>query len=164
MTAIETFHKTFGGRWSEIVREPAFQEAMQIANLETIKEIGSLTPEQIKDNGTAILAELKGRLAHENALIELSVAEPRISREPEPEYPSPEEEALEAMKSNGEPPPNPEEVLARFNVPQRTSIPDPEIKPELTVKEKRQQNAAKARAAKQTKYRAKLKKKLQPKP
>lgn len=160
MTALERFQRRFGGKWLAIVQEPAFQEAMMLANVNTIKEIGSLTPEQIKENGVPILAGLAGRLAHEEELIKLSVVEPKSVNDIEATYPNPEDELVE--QTNGQSNGNDESFLSIFqtNVPHETSVPQQP----LTTKEKRQAAAAKARAAKQAKYKARLKARLSKSP
>lgn len=158
MTAIERFQKRFGSKWAAISHDPAFSEALQIANYNTIQWIGTLTAEQIRENGVVILAELKGRLAHEEELIKLSVVEPKSVNDIEATYPNPEDELVE--QTNGTKNGNDEAFLSAFQVDNpatRTDIEQASIDA-ARLKKKRQANAAKARAEKAKKHKAKLSK------
>jgi hypothetical protein len=71
MTEVEEFQKKHGGDWTKIIRSPAFSDAMLLLNLKKMKELTSLNPDQIRANGTEILADLVGHLKHENDLMTL---------------------------------------------------------------------------------------------
>lgn len=73
MTRAE-FQAGHGEQWAAITGNPAFFAAMQVVSAEKLQSISKLTDEQIKEHGTAILADFRGHLGVENALIELAVA------------------------------------------------------------------------------------------
>lgn len=72
MTPTQEFQKSHAEEWSKIIRSPAFSAAFALLNQEKIEKIIELTPEQIKENGIAILADLAGHLKHENDLVTLN--------------------------------------------------------------------------------------------
>lgn len=66
---------------------------MSLVSIEKLEAIKNLTPEQIRDNGAVLLADLSGWLKHEQALLDIPL---RTDKSPtdlgEPTYPNPEEE------------------------------------------------------------------------
>lgn len=96
MSPSEHFQTTHGPEWAGIVGSAAFTAALLLVNAETVQSVAKLTDDQIQAQGQIILADLRGRLAHENALIDLSVIHPDLTNDlPASTYPNPEDEAAE---------------------------------------------------------------------
>lgn len=94
MSSLEAFQGEHGGRWATLIQSPEFNAAMTLVNSEKIQAIASLTDDEIAERGTIILADLRGHLQHENALVGLSELKKLVFQDlGEPTYPSPEEEA-----------------------------------------------------------------------
>ena len=71
VTKIEEWQAAYGDEWSRIVTSPAFTNALWVLHNEKLKEMTTLTPEQIGDHGKERLAEFKGYLTHEEDLLTL---------------------------------------------------------------------------------------------
>lgn len=100
MTPVELFQREHGAEWASLVRSPAFNAALLLVNAETVQAITTLSNEEIEERGKIILADLRGRLAHEAHLISLSVVQTGpLNDLPEATYPDPEDEAEEAADS-----------------------------------------------------------------
>ncbi len=98
-TDLEEFQSQYGGDWLNITRHPAFIAGTQLLNIRKLKEITTLSPEQIEKNGREILSNLVGHLQHEDNLFTLHTqSENSMPVEEQDYYISPEEAAqLEAQ-------------------------------------------------------------------
>lgn len=105
MSDLARFQKQFGAQWSLLVGSREFAAAMTLLNVEKIRAIAELSDEEIATRGTIILADLRGHLKHENALLGLHEVKKFVFQNlPSEEYTDPAEEArLEAERQeNGE--------------------------------------------------------------
>lgn len=100
----EEFQASHGPAWAELTRHPAFFAAMQLVSADKLAAIGRITDDEIRENGTAILADFRGHLQLENALIELavSVGEPAFDLPPE---------TYGADRNDDQPPAEPRETI-----------------------------------------------------
>ncbi len=73
------FQSEHGAAFAQIAAHPAFFAALQFCDSETLTRLSRLTPEQIKENGPAILAEYVGRLKLQNELLALTVPEGELN-------------------------------------------------------------------------------------
>jgi hypothetical protein len=98
-TDLEEFQSQYGGDWLKITQHPAFIAGTQLLNIRKLKEITTLSPEQIEKNGREILSNLVGHLQHEDNLFTLHTqSEQALPIEEQDYYVSPEEAAqLEAQ-------------------------------------------------------------------
>ncbi len=100
---LEEFQALYGADWLNIVRNPAFIAAAQLLNIRKLKGITNLSPEQIKENGCEILANLVGHLKHEDDLFTMQdQKDVRAPIEEEMVYLSPEQQVEQ------------EELLSKF--------------------------------------------------
>ncbi len=91
-TDLEEFQAAYGGDWLQITRNPAFIAGTQLLNIRKLKEITTLSPDQIEKNGREILSNLVGHLQHEDNLFTLhNQSEFKLPVEDMDEYISPEE-------------------------------------------------------------------------
>lgn len=94
MTDLERFQGEHGAAWSATVGSPAFLAAFTLSNLEKIQAIAVLTDDEIEAHGKIILADLRGHLKYETALIGLHERKTFVFGDlPEPDYPNPVVEA-----------------------------------------------------------------------
>ncbi len=98
-TDLEEFQSQYGQDWLQIIKHPAFIAGMQFLNVRKLREVTSLSDEQIEKNGREILSSLRGQLKHEDDLFTLHAqTESVIPVEEQDFYISPEEAAqLEAQ-------------------------------------------------------------------
>ncbi len=98
-TDLEEFQSQYGIEWLQIIKHPAFIAGMQFLNVRKLREVTSLSDEQIEKNGREILASLRGQLKHEDDLFTLHAQSESAMPVEEPDfYISPEEAAqLEAQ-------------------------------------------------------------------
>lgn len=95
----EQFQKQHGEQWAGIVNNPAFLAAMQLCSGDKLKRMATITDAEIAAHGTAILADFRGHLQHENALIDLAVETTDTVFDLPPEtYQSSEEQASEPRR------------------------------------------------------------------
>lgn len=86
------FQEQFGPAWADITHNPAFFAALQLVSADKLRAMALITDEQIEANGKTILADFRGHLQLENALIELAVVETESGFDLPPEtYSSPGE-------------------------------------------------------------------------
>lgn len=78
MTQVE-FQTVHGAEWASITDNPAFFAALQLISASKLERIAALSDDEIKEHGATILADYRGHLGVENALIDLAVA----AREPD---------------------------------------------------------------------------------
>lgn len=71
MTDLEEFQSQHGREWADIVRSTAFPAALSIATAEKIQSFVNLTDEKIATQAHIILADLRGHLRYEQALLGL---------------------------------------------------------------------------------------------
>jgi hypothetical protein len=91
---LEEFQSQYGNEWLQITRHPAFIAGTQLLNIRKLKEITTLSDDQIERNGREILASLRGHLQHEDDLFTLhSKSEFKLPTDDQEEYLSPEEAA-----------------------------------------------------------------------
>lgn len=94
MTDLERFQGEHGAAWSATVGSPSFLAAFTLSNLEKIQAIAALTDDEIATHGKIILADLRGHLKYETALISLHERKTFAFGDlPEPDYPDPAAEA-----------------------------------------------------------------------
>lgn len=94
MTDLERFQGEHGAAWSATVSSPSFLAAFTLSNLEKIQVIAALTDDEIETHGKIILADLRGHLKYETALIGLHERKKFVFGDlPEPDYPNPVDEA-----------------------------------------------------------------------
>lgn len=99
MSDLTDFQKIHGANWATIVQSPAFGAAFSIANIEKLQMVAALTDEEINTNGKIILADLRGHLKYETALISLHERKEFVFQEmPRETYPDPVKEAEEAER------------------------------------------------------------------
>jgi hypothetical protein len=96
----DDFQRTYGDLWLGIVTSAPFQAALLTLNVQKLKDITSLTYEQIKEHGELIVSDLKGHLQLEENLLTLHTKKEFSLPFDEPEeYFSPEQVAeLESTK------------------------------------------------------------------
>lgn len=96
MSALKDFQNQHGREWAEIVSLPAFGAALALAQSEKLREVIGLTDEQIALHGANLIADLRGFLQYESGLLGLHQKKDLVFSDPdtEPQYPSPEAEAL----------------------------------------------------------------------
>lgn len=98
MTPLKEFQARFGGEYNGIVTSECFAQALSIANSEKIQVIALLTDEEIDARGKIILADLRGHLKYEAALLGLGERKEFVFGQlPPEEYPDPLVEAHEEM-------------------------------------------------------------------
>lgn len=103
MSDLERFQKQFGPDWAAIVASSPFAAAMTLLNVEKIRKIAELTDDEIATRGQIILADLRGHLKHENALLGLHEVKKFVFQNlAEEEYPNPEEEARHEAEREAE--------------------------------------------------------------
>lgn len=96
MSDLERFQKQFAPDWSLIVGGAPFAAAMTLLNVEKIRAIAELTDDEIATRGQIILADLRGHLKHENALLGLHEVKKFVFQNlPAEEYRDPAQEAHE---------------------------------------------------------------------
>lgn len=71
MSALEDFQARYGTDWASIVTSEPFAAALSIATAEKVQALASLTDEEIGTKGHIILAEMRGHLKYESALLGL---------------------------------------------------------------------------------------------
>lgn len=71
MAPLDEFKKEHGAGYLKVLGDPHFQAALLFLNIEKLNAITILKPEEIKENGSQILADLAGHLKHENNLMTL---------------------------------------------------------------------------------------------
>lgn len=71
MTPLEVFQKQHGQDWAKITRSPCFEAAMQLLNVEKVSDIAAMDDETMSKYGLQVLADLRGHLKHERALLTL---------------------------------------------------------------------------------------------
>lgn len=108
----QEFQTAFGAAWAQITANPAFFAAMQVVSAGKLKEIATLSDDQIRENGVALLADFRGHLNVENALIDLAVE----ASDPIGDLP-PETYRLPNSHLPEQPPAEPEEPFTVFNPP-----------------------------------------------
>lgn len=108
MTPLKEFQEAFGREWAEITASPAFAAGLACAQAEKIRGITILTDEEIRSNGKAILADLRGFLQYESGLLGLHEKKEFVfqSELGDPTYPDPIVEANELQSVQ---PPEPDE-------------------------------------------------------
>lgn len=84
MTKAE-FHEAHGAEWAEFTSRPSFFAAMQLVSANKLESISKLTDEQISEHGKEILADFRGHINVENALIDLAVSSPENTFDMPPE-------------------------------------------------------------------------------
>lgn len=100
MTPLKEFQARFGSEYNGIVTSECFAQALSISNAEKIQAIAALTDEEIDSKGKIILADLRGHLQYEAALLGLHERKEFVFGQlPPEEYPDPEKEAHEEMMS-----------------------------------------------------------------
>jgi len=72
MTKAE-FQQAHGSMWAQIVRQPAFLDAIRVCGSERLNEITNLSPEQIELHGRIHLANFQGHLQTEATLLSLAL-------------------------------------------------------------------------------------------
>lgn len=103
MSDLTDFQKQHGASWATIVQSPAFGAAFSIANIEKLQMVAALTDEEINTNGKIILADLRGHLKYETALISLHERKEFVFQEmPRETYPDPVKEAEEAEREENQ--------------------------------------------------------------
>jgi hypothetical protein len=116
MSPLETFQNQFGRDWAELVGTPAFSAALALAHSERIQKITILTDDEIAMRGQIILADLRGHLLYESALLGLHEKKEFVFQSlGEEEYPDPIKEARE------------ENIIAQQEESQSTSVAGPSI-------------------------------------
>lgn len=96
MSDLKRFQDRYGADWSLIVGGAPFAAAMTLLNLEKIGAIAELTDDEIATRGQIILADLRGHLKHENALLGLHEVKKFVFQNlPAEEYRDPAQEAHE---------------------------------------------------------------------
>lgn len=107
MTALEQFQNRYGRAWGELIGSPAFAAALALANAEKNQEITQLSDDGIVSKGAILLADLRGHLKYESALLGLHEKKEFVFQElGAPEYPSGIDEARdealeEAQRESG---------------------------------------------------------------
>lgn len=91
----DEFQQEHGAQYGQILRLDAFTNALILLSLEITQEILRLDDNDIRNNSPILLADYRGRLKHEHALLTLP-----IPPEPPPapiteEYPDRVQEAFE---------------------------------------------------------------------
>lgn len=105
MTDLEVFQASHGRDWAEIVRTQAFPAALSIATSEKIQTILLLSDEEIATKAHIFLADLRGHLRYEAALLGLHEKKETVfSDGPMEDYSTdPEREANEMAQDREEP-------------------------------------------------------------
>lgn len=94
MTSLERFQSEHGQSWGELIGTPAFGAALALANAEKIQKIIALTDDEIATKGHVILADLRGHLTYEAAILALHEKKSFVFQQlGSEEYPDPVEEA-----------------------------------------------------------------------
>lgn len=89
----DDFQKAHGLQWAKIIGMRSFSEGMVLLSIELMENIKNLSDQQIREDASIILADLRGRLQHESALFDLPVIhEQSASGEIQTEYVDQEEE------------------------------------------------------------------------
>lgn len=96
MTPLQQFQRTHGNDWARIVTSDCFAAAVALATAEKIQKISELGDEEILLRGKIILADLRGHIAYESALLGLHERKELVFGQLGPEeYPDPVEEAID---------------------------------------------------------------------
>lgn len=105
MSSLKQFQQIHGGAWEKTVLSECFAAAVSLATAEKIEKITALSDDEIAMRGPIILADLRGHLLYETALLGLHDRKELVFSQLGPEeYPDPIEEALEEERFSGEPP------------------------------------------------------------
>ena len=70
---LEEFQDRHGTQFGQILKLPAFNEALVFLSLKVCEEVKMLNDSEIRDNAVIILSDLRGRLRHEFELLSLPV-------------------------------------------------------------------------------------------
>lgn len=98
LTPLKEFQARHGSEYNGIITSEAFAQALAIANAEKVLAISVLTDEEIKQNGLIILADFRGHLRYEAALLGLHERKEFVfGTLPAEEYADPIVEAHEEM-------------------------------------------------------------------
>jgi len=105
MSTLKEFQAQHGAEWGHLLGTPAFGAALALANQEKIQSILMLDDDEISTRATVILADLRGHLRYEAALIALHEKKELVFQQLDhEEYPDPIEEAREQAEQEGHEP------------------------------------------------------------
>ncbi len=129
MNDLERFQAEHGAAWAATTQSPSFLAAFSIANIEKLQSIAALSDDEIATRGQVILADLRGHLNYETALISLHQPKKFVFQDlGPPTYPNPAEEIEEQ-------PPN-SESASTASVSITGFVPSPDASP-ILPKQKR---------------------------
>lgn len=96
MSTLKEFQSLHGAEWGHLLGTPAFGAALALANQEKIQSILMLDDDEIATRGHIVLADLRGHLRYEAALIALHEKKELVFQQLDhEEYPDPILEAAE---------------------------------------------------------------------
>lgn len=96
MSRLKEFQSRYGAQWASIVGSESFGAGLALASQEKIERILILDDDEIAARSAIILADLRGHLRYEAALLGLHERKELVFGElPEPEYPDPSSEKEE---------------------------------------------------------------------
>lgn len=96
MSSLKEFQAQHGAEWGHLLGTPAFGAALALANQEKIQSILMLDDDEIATRGHIVLADLRGHLKYEAALIALHEKKELVFQQLDhEEYPDPIQEAAE---------------------------------------------------------------------
>lgn len=101
MSALEDFQKRYGAAWGATVNSEVFAAALTLVHNEKLKEIAAIHDDQIHDRSQVLLADLRGHLRYEAALLGLHEKKIFVFQELGPEdYGDPVTEAFEQAEAD----------------------------------------------------------------
>lgn len=102
MSPLKEFQARFGSEYNGIITSECFARALSIANAEKIQAIAALSDEDIQSKGAILLADLRGHLQYEAALLGLHERKEFVfSQLPAEEYPDQIQEAYDESQTAG---------------------------------------------------------------